>query len=132
MTKYNILILLLNIKCLKKLYFDSKIHWVIHFLVATLWSMELTSYPTKTLVKCWCTIICIQYTVKVLSFIDCQFLWILCFVKTMIYKSNQIQNFHIIILCQLWNYKYRNPRSQEVYLNHENWHPRINVLSQFL
>jgi hypothetical protein len=41
-----------------------------------------------------------------------------------------MQNFHIIILCQLGNHEYKDSRPQEVYLNHEDGHPRIKILSQ--
>ena len=46
-------------------------------------------------------------------------------------RSNEIQNFHYF-WGQLWNHDCRNPRSQEVYFNHENWHPRRKILSQYL
>ena len=41
------------------------------------------------------------YTMKVLLYVEYQFLWLLWFIKTMKYIiPTEIQNFHIIIFCQ--------------------------------
>ena len=50
--------------------------------------------------------------------------------------SNKIHNVHIITFVFVFYANYettsiKNPGSQEVYSNHDNWHPRIQVLSQY-
>jgi signal transduction histidine kinase len=50
--------------------------------------------------------------------------------------SNEIHNVHIITFVFVFCANYettsiKNPGSQEVYSNHDNWHPRIQVLSQY-
>ena len=41
--------------------------------------------------------------------------------------SNEIQNFNIIVLCQLWNHEYKEPTIWECLIE-----PRIKVLSQYI
>jgi hypothetical protein len=61
-----------------------------------------------------------------------KFRWFRVTLKSQYIVSSEIQNFHIIFCANYETTNIKNPQTQEVDSSHDNWHPWIKVLSQYI